>query len=356
MPRPSDFPVWTDGAPTKVVVPPGSKQLQGWEVESPPFQYMNWLFWLINEWLVYLDTVVGGSAVNISADSIILSTTGDILIGSYKMTNIASITNLEDGMLIDATGVPAGTYVVSHDATSAIMSRPATANLPGNATDFIHGIADGANIQRQLDELDAYADWMTTPVVLGTTGDTTNGSDQLVNLASTTGIKKGQLIVKTGVPANTYVADLTGSTVTMTKKATTTAAAAETTFIHQYATVQGKESLDQLDQQAYENMGPATQGTSATITATQDLTGAHIGQVVKVNTSAGAISLNLMRPLAMKNKTIIIQDVGGALSSNALTLARFGAENIALIGANYFLRGDFGTWYLWSDGTDYFLI
>lgn len=356
MARPAEFLDWTDGAPTKVVDPPGSKKLQGWEVESPPFQYMNWLFYQTDLWLKYLDGVVGGSAVSIAADANILTTTGTIAIGSYKMTILASITNLFDGMLIQATGVPSDTYVVSHDATSCVMSKAATANLALNPVIFKHGQATLLNIQRQLDQIDAYIDFITTPVVLGTTGDTTNNSDQLINLASTIGIRIGQLVVGfVGVPANTYVMDLTGSTVTMSKKATATNAGIEVDFIHGYAQTQGKTSVDQLDSQVYQNMGPATQGKSA-LTSTTTLDGSYIGQTITVDSTAAAFSLNLLRPLSLKNKIIVIQDIGGVLSSNPLTLVRFASEKIGLIAANYVLRGNYGTWYLWSDGTDFFLI
>ena len=56
--RPSVYLTWTDGAsPSKVREPPSGKKLAGWlKSERPPYQYMNWLFWLTDQWIQYLDS------------------------------------------------------------------------------------------------------------------------------------------------------------------------------------------------------------------------------------------------------------------------------------------------------------
>jgi hypothetical protein len=60
----------------------------------------------------------------------------------------------------------------------------------------------------------------TTPV-LSTTGNT-HSNNQLDGLASTTGIVPGQLIIGSGLPSNTTVLSISGSTVTMSANAVTT--------------------------------------------------------------------------------------------------------------------------------------
>jgi hypothetical protein len=55
-----------------------------------------------------------------------------------------------------------------------------------------------------------------------TTGNITNGSNQLTSLASTTGIVAGQTITGIGIPAGTTVSSISGSTVTMSNNATVT--------------------------------------------------------------------------------------------------------------------------------------
>jgi hypothetical protein len=60
----------------------------------------------------------------------------------------------------------------------------------------------------------------TTPV-LSTTGNT-NSTNQLTNLASTTGIAPGQVVMGSGIPTNTTVLSILGTTVTMSAASGTT--------------------------------------------------------------------------------------------------------------------------------------
>lgn len=65
------------------------------------------------------------------------------------------------------------------------------------------------------------------------TGDVTNGSDQILNLSSTVGLEKGQVVIGTGVPANTaniYITNISGTTVTLSSTLGATAVGASMTF------------------------------------------------------------------------------------------------------------------------------
>lgn len=56
--KPSDHIDWTDGSPSKITEPSSGKKLLGWTAgERPAFQYMNWLFWQLNNWDEYFETV-----------------------------------------------------------------------------------------------------------------------------------------------------------------------------------------------------------------------------------------------------------------------------------------------------------
>lgn len=90
MPKPSPQFTWTDGSPTKVVEPSGPKKILGWQaLERPPFEYMNWLFYHISNWLLYFESVtdlrpltvqaVASSYSPTTADHVILfdATTGN---------------------------------------------------------------------------------------------------------------------------------------------------------------------------------------------------------------------------------------------------------------------------------------
>ncbi len=55
MSKPTSKPDWTDGASSKVSEPSGSKKLQGWlKEEPPPFNFFNWVFYNISQWINFL--------------------------------------------------------------------------------------------------------------------------------------------------------------------------------------------------------------------------------------------------------------------------------------------------------------
>ena len=62
----------------------------------------------------------------------------------------------------------------------------------------------------------------STPI-LSTTGNVTVSSNQLTSLASVVGLANGDLIVGTGIPSNTTITNISGSTVTMSANSSATA-------------------------------------------------------------------------------------------------------------------------------------
>jgi len=66
--------------------------------------------------------------------------------------------------------------------------------------------------------------------VLTTTGNITLNSNQLTSLASTTGIAAGQYVYGTGIPSQTTVLSIAGSTVTLSQPATVTATGNSVSF------------------------------------------------------------------------------------------------------------------------------
>lgn len=69
----------------------------------------------------------------------------------------------------------------------------------------------------------------STPILI-TTGNITPASNQLTSLASTTGIINGQYVFGTGIPAQTTVLNVSGSTVTLSQNATLTGTGITVTF------------------------------------------------------------------------------------------------------------------------------
>lgn len=58
LPKPSSHIDWTDGDVSKVEEPSAAKKLLGWVAsERPPFKFFNWLFFTIDEWTKYLESV-----------------------------------------------------------------------------------------------------------------------------------------------------------------------------------------------------------------------------------------------------------------------------------------------------------
>jgi hypothetical protein len=91
-------------------------------------------------------------------------------------------------------------------------------------------------------------------IVLVTTGNTTSGSNQLTTLAATTGVLAGHAVSGTGIASGTYVVEISGSTVTMSRPATASGTTTAVTFSHEYATgTTVQAQLDELDAAASRN-------------------------------------------------------------------------------------------------------
>lgn len=95
---------------------------------------------------------------------------------------------------------------------------------------------------------------------------------------------------------------------------------------------------------------PANQESITAATYTITVT----DQLVLVDTTSNAITLTLPDPA--NYQTIYITDIGGNLSTNNLTVARFGTEKIEGITASKLFQSNFGSWAFQSNGTDWSLL
>lgn len=77
-------------------------------------------------------------------------------------------------------------------------------------------------------------------------------------------------------------------------------------------------------------------------------------QYIMVDSSAGAVSLNLPNPSTKRVFRVV--DVGGVAATNNITLVRFAAENIVGLAASKVLQTNYGAWSVLSDGTNWWLI
>lgn len=74
--------------------------------------------------------------------------------------------------------------------------------------------------------------------------------------------------------------------------------------------------------------------------------------ILYVNTSS-ARTINL--PAPSTRLRVYIKDATGQAATNNITLVRPGAQSIEGVAQNRVLQTNFGSWYLTSDGTNYFL-
>jgi len=144
---------------------------------------MNWLFWLTDAWVQFLD---GAQQISNTAPA---QASSILLINGGMWSYTASGTTLawSAAFNLAVPGIP--------DADNQVASGSVT--LPSGSVCYVN-----ANIP------------------FSTTGNTSNGSNQLTALASTNGIANGQTITGANIPGGTTVSSIAGTTVTMSANAT----------------------------------------------------------------------------------------------------------------------------------------
>lgn len=202
-----------------------------------------------------------------------VSTTGNTTSGSTTISGLASTTNLAVGMLLTGTGLPANTFITSINATqnSITVNKAATAtgtgvsltatatlSLSTNALTTATGQTFNINRRTTITAINTSNNSITLsnnatltqtgvsltfvgfPVIaspsISATGNTTNNSSTITNLSSTTGLFAGLPVSGTGIPANTFIGAINGSSLTLVDqsgkpvKATATGTAVALTF------------------------------------------------------------------------------------------------------------------------------
>lgn len=69
LPKPTSKPDWTEGNPSFATItqePSAGKKLTGWNIdERPAREYMNWLFYILDQWVKYLESVTDEKKINV---------------------------------------------------------------------------------------------------------------------------------------------------------------------------------------------------------------------------------------------------------------------------------------------------
>lgn len=151
---------WTNGMSPFVTQPPSSLQASGWVPgQGPEPDFMNWLFWLADQWIQWID---------------------------YEIENVLNA----------ASGI--------------------------SASNVNHVLLTGSNVQLQLDEADnALGKELTVDGTFNATytGTTNSTSPTITGLSSTVGLQVGQKVLGGNIAAGSYIVSISGTSVTMNQNA-----------------------------------------------------------------------------------------------------------------------------------------
>lgn len=149
-----------------------------------------------------------------------LTTTGNVSNGSTTVANLATISGVRRGQIVSGTGIPAGTYILSIAGTSIVLSQAGTATNTGVTLTFssrkIYSQEANSNVYITTTNGIRVLQDVTPPISITAN---THSNNVLDNLSSTVGVLPGKIISGSGIPANTYVASILGTTVTMSANA-----------------------------------------------------------------------------------------------------------------------------------------
>jgi hypothetical protein len=180
--RPQAYLNWTDGNPSKVQQPPANYALAGWQSgQAPPPEYMNWLFWLADQWIQYLDPLI----------------TGGMPDQAMRLLN-------------------GGTWAFS--ATSGDLSWSSAFNIVIPSVPDSSNQVNAGSVTLSDGEL-AYVN-LNSPLVAQ--GNTVNSSNSISALTFINGITVGMNVTGPGIPANTTVTAVGSNSVTISNNATST--------------------------------------------------------------------------------------------------------------------------------------
>lgn len=194
--RPSQYLNWTDGNASKVVAPTAAFALAGCTAGTPiSFQNFNWLLWMADQWIQYLDASTNSTSSIVSTIPMIR------LINGGSWSYVAST----------------GTLTWSSAFNLAV---PSVAD------------ADNACAANSIALSDGQVAYVTANIPFSTTGSTTNGSNQITGVAEELGITVGMTVTGSGIPGSTTVTAINTSTnvITISNNASATASGVTLTF------------------------------------------------------------------------------------------------------------------------------
>lgn len=192
--RPTLVPTWCADNQTNVAQPTDTLRAVGYVANEPPLaENFNWLFWMLGNWVGYLDQANAAT---------VMSTTLDVntrLVGGGQW---------------------------SYNATTSVLSWSSTASLsiPSIA------LADNAIAAGSVTLGNNVVAYVQANVPFTTSGGITSGDAHVTSISYPAAIAVGQAVTGTGIPANTTVTAINDSTLTLSNAVTVTNATATLTF------------------------------------------------------------------------------------------------------------------------------
>lgn len=199
LPKPSSKTLWTKTNPTVRTEPSGSKKESGWAPnERPPAEFFNWLDYITNEWIEYLESVtdafigyqsiyaafVGTGGIATHAD--INSAVTDVAAGSKILVLDSATINTVQSISknrLEVEFMP-GVIYTKGSATCALQVQADYCRIKGGQFDNFNGGSDagikvdaGADFAKIHDShykgcTESVADSSGTAAVYGTTEET----------------------------------------------------------------------------------------------------------------------------------------------------------------------------------------
>lgn len=211
-----------------------------------------------------------------------LTTTAGVTTGSTSMIGLASTSGLVVGNLVFGPGVTTGTTVTAISGNNVTLSSPAT----------------------------------LSNTVLSTTG-TTATSTTITALATTVGIVVGMFITGTGIPANTTVSTISGSTITISNAATSSVTGVTLTFFNSVTFNFYSNAAITVytgSQSAYRQLWGIKDANNNVIY------GAPTGRVIATNTGTTACNVNVTFSIPSGITTSHFYQIYRTIQSNSATV------------------------------------
>lgn len=95
---------------------------------------------------------------------------------------------------------------------------------------------------------------------------------------------------------------------------------------------------------------------SEVVDATRAINEDDNGRIIFIDSTAGSFDLDLPDPATFANMSFRVIDRAGNLSTNPVLLDRFGTEAIAGLTQDYVLQANFGSWEIYCNGSNYFIL